>query len=111
MLPDGRGDDRLSRVASALLALARALDEAHADVDAHHAPSECHGLVARAYAIRALGTARDHGFRSVDEVENAIASRTCTRVVYDLGLRALTGRVEPAQAGQMRRQWRSSLHK
>lgn len=93
-MPRDRGDgDRLSRVASALLALARAADEAHADVDAHYAPSECHRLVSRAFGLRALAIARAHGFVSLEEVEDAVAARTCARVAHDLGFGTLAEHV------------------
>ncbi len=94
MLPDVGEGDRLSRVASALLTLARDAEAEHADVDAHYAPSECHDLLDRAYARRTLVVLRENGFASIEDVENAIAARTCDRVVHDLGFGALSSAIE-----------------
>lgn len=84
-------DDRLSRCATALHALALHEASAYDDLAAFGAPSECTPLVRRDLERRALAIVAAHGF-TAEAFERALGERTCPRFVYESGL----GRLLPA---------------
>lgn len=79
----------LSRAASLIVAHQRAEQEAHAEVDAFHAPSECHGLVSKGEARRTRAMRRHvegvTGFH-FHLVTREIRRRLSPACAYRLGL-------------------------
>jgi len=76
--------DRLSRAVSDLVAYSRIVRELHDDVDAYHAPSECHTLVAQSdYVVNEpQRIAQRHGYNSPSELIEAASSRVPYRYFY-----------------------------
>lgn len=77
-------DARLSRCASALLAIAERESDSYDDVTRFGAPSECMGDVRRATEDASVRVLADHGYTR-DELEAALHARTNDRFVC-LGL-------------------------
>jgi len=90
-------DDRLTRCASALLALAEREDGSYDDVTRFGAPSECMVDVRRATEAAGLRVLAEHGYTR-DELEAALQMRTSDRFVC-LGLGGWLLSVLPETAG------------
>lgn len=97
----GGADDRLSRCASALLALAERKARAYAELNAYHAPSECALSVRRSFGREALRTLALYGYTQVD-FERELEQRTCVRFV-DLDLGGLLIALLPSDGNPDRR--------
>jgi hypothetical protein len=88
-------DDRLSRCASALLALADDEQWAYEDVARFHAPSECMGDIRKHTERAAMRTLVEHGYTPA-EFAAEMEMRTCGRFTHcEAGARILRVLPEP----------------
>jgi hypothetical protein len=74
----------LSEMATRVTRALQGVRESHEDVDAWHAPSECHGLVARSNARDMARLFRESGW-TPEEFEREVEARTSSRWFYVSG--------------------------
>lgn len=81
--------DRLSRCASALMALMQENEAADVDLAAFGAPSECYGLVHRSQEKKAMALVRSFGFETMLAFVDELEVRTTAKFVYETGFGSL----------------------
>lgn len=80
-----RRGDQLSRCVSDVLRLIAAEVDAHMEIDAYHAPSECHNAICRGFERRLQDCLARHGYtgpRSVDAFMRQVKARVSSRWVH-----------------------------
>jgi hypothetical protein len=79
----------LTTIVTRLHKIAMYIDHAYDELDAFHAPSECGGLIDRAYAKDVDNIIKSAGFADLDELFNEIRDRTSYKWAYLSGVGCL----------------------
>lgn len=77
-------DNKLSRMASELLAISLQTMHDYDEMEMRHAPSECGALIAKSCDKRRQEVVKRYGFADVDEAADAIAERLSPKSAHEL---------------------------